>query len=112
VATTLNEIALQSQVGILLDEMTLPVNPAVRTMCEMLGFDPLYVANEGKILAIVPEAEAHTALEALREHPRGAQAQIIGKVIAENPGKVLMRTVIGSTRIVESLSGEILPRIC
>jgi hydrogenase expression/formation protein HypE len=112
VATTLNEIASQSQVGILLDEMALPVNPAVRSMCEMLGFDPLYVANEGKILAIVPESEAHTALEALREHPHGAQAQIIGKVIGENPGKVLMRTVIGSTRIVESLSGEILPRIC
>ncbi len=112
VATTLNEIASQSQVGILLDETALPVSPAVRSMCEMLGFDPLYVANEGKILAFVPEVEAQAALEALREHPYGHQAQIIGRVITENPGKVLMRTLIGSTRIVESLSGEILPRIC
>lgn len=112
VATTLNEIASQSQVGILLDENALPVKPVVLSMCEMLGFDPLYIANEGKVLAIIPEQEAQTALEALRSHPLGTQAQIIGKVSAEQPGKVLMRTLIGSTRIVESLSGEILPRIC
>ncbi|WP_041454866.1 hydrogenase expression/formation protein HypE [Anaerolinea thermophila] len=112
VATTLNEIALQSRVGILLEENALPVKPVVRSMCEMLGFDPLYIANEGKVLAIVPEQEAQPALDALRSHPLGSQAQVIGKVITEQPGKVLMRTLIGSTRIVESLSGEILPRIC
>lgn len=112
VATTLNEIALQSQAGILLDESALPVHPVVRSMCEMLGFDPLYIANEGKLIAIVPEEEADAALNALRSHPLGIQAQLIGKVISEQPGKVLMRTILGSTRIVESLSGEILPRIC
>lgn len=112
VATTLNEIALQSRVGILLEENALPVKPIVRSMCEMLGFDPLYIANEGKVLAIVPEQEAQAALEALRSHHLGSQAQVIGKIITEQPGKVLIRTLIGSTRIVESLSGEILPRIC
>ncbi len=81
-ATTLNEIAAQSQVGILLDEKTIPVQPAVQAACEMLGFDPLYVANEGKVIVIVPEAEAEAALAALRSHPYGQNAARIGAVQA------------------------------
>lgn len=111
-ATTLNEIARQSQVSIWLDEHTLPVHPSVRSACEMLGFDPLYVANEGKVVVIVPEEETEPALAALRQHPLGQQAARIGKVKPEQPGRVLLRTLIGGTRILDMLAGELLPRIC
>ena len=111
-ATTLNEIAVQSNTAIWLEEDTLPVQPAVQAACEMLGFDPLYVANEGKLIVIVPENEAETALEALRRHPYGKQAARIGRVLADPPGRVLMRTLIGGTRILDVLAGEMLPRIC
>ena len=111
-ATTLNEIAIQSKTGIWLDEDTIPVQPAVQAACEMLGFDPLYVANEGKLIVIVPENEAGAALEALRGHPYGASAARIGRVQADPPGRVLLHTLIGGTRILDVLAGEMLPRIC
>jgi hydrogenase expression/formation protein HypE len=111
-ATTLNEIAVQSGAGIWLDEKSIPVQPAVQAACEMLGFDPLYVANEGKVIVVVPEAEADAALAAMRRHPYGANAARIGRVQAEPPGRVLMRTLVGGTRILDVLAGEMLPRIC
>jgi hydrogenase expression/formation protein HypE len=111
-ATTLNEIAVQSGACILLKEKNIPVHPAVQAACEMLGFDPLYVANEGKVIVIVPEAEAAAALEAMRQHPYGLNAARVGVVQAGPPGRVLMRTLIGGTRILDVLAGEMLPRIC
>jgi hydrogenase expression/formation protein HypE len=112
VATTLNEIARQSQVGILLDEASLPVRPAVAAVCELLGFDPLYVANEGKLLAVVERQDAEKVLSAMRGMRYGQDAVIIGQVQAEPQGRVLIKTRLGSTRIVDMLAGEMLPRIC
>lgn len=111
-ATTLNEIAVQSGVGILLDEKAIPVQNAVQAACEMLGFDPLYVANEGKVIVIVPQAQAEAALQAMRQHPYGQNAARIGVVQAEPAKRVLVRTLIGGTRILDVLAGEMLPRIC
>ena len=112
VATALNEVALQSGVGIRLEESRLPVRPAVGAACEMLGLDPLYVANEGKVLALVAPEEADLVLDAMRRHPLGRDACIIAQVISEHPGRVLLQTEIGGRRIVDMLSGEQLPRIC
>jgi hydrogenase expression/formation protein HypE len=112
VATALNEIARASGVGIVLEERAIPVRPAVQAACEMLGFDPLFVANEGKLLAAVDPDHAEATLEAMRAQPYGGNAVIIGEVTAEPPGRVLMKTVIGSHRVVDELSGELLPRIC
>jgi hydrogenase expression/formation protein HypE len=112
VATTLNEIARQSGAAIVLEERALPVRPAVAAACEMLGFDPLYVANEGKLLAIVAAADAPDVLAAMRQSPYGAEAVVIGRVAAAPAGRVLLRTGIGSTRVVDMLAGEMLPRIC
>src|SRR5512143_797818 len=112
VATTLNEIAKQSGVGITLFEKNLPVRPAVRAACEMLGFDPLYVANEGKLIAIVGRAEADRLLAVMRQNRYGTDAVIVGEVQSESPGRVLLKTAIGSHRIVDVLLGEMLPRIC
>lgn len=111
-ATTLNEIARQSAVGIELNEAAIPVRPAVQSACELLGMDPLYVANEGRLVAIVGGAEADTALGALRRTRYGQEAVRIGTVLADPPGRVLMRTSIGGTRLVDMLAGEMLPRIC
>jgi len=112
VASVLNEIASQAHVGMHLDEERIPVADAVRGACEILGLDPLYVANEGKCIAIVaPEAADHV-LEAMRAHPQGAQATRIGEVVGEHPGKVFMRSRIGGICVVDMLSGEQLPRIC
>lgn len=111
-ATTLNEIARQSGVGVTLQEESIPVRPAVQAACEMLGFDPLYVANEGKLVAIVERDQADGILAAMREHEHGAAACRIGEVTESPSGRVLMRTGIGGTRIVETLAGEMLPRIC
>ena len=110
--TTLNEIAVQSKVGIWIEEQAVPVLPQVRTACEMLGFDPLYIANEGKLIAFVPPDEAPAALMAMRKAPYGHGSVIIGQVKADPPGRVLLRTLIGGTRILDMLSGELLPRIC
>jgi hydrogenase expression/formation protein HypE len=111
-ATSLNEIARQSRVAIHLDEPSIPVHPAVQAACEMLGFDPLYVANEGKLVAILPRSEADGVLEAMRATDLGAQACVIGEVVDTPAGRVLMKTRIGGTRLVDMLTGEMLPRIC
>jgi hydrogenase expression/formation protein HypE len=111
-ATTLNEIATQSHVGILLREGTIPVRTEVRAACEMLGFDPLYIANEGKLVALVAREDAEAVLSAMRATRYGEDAVIIGEVTADPPGRVLLKTEFGSTRIVDMLSGEMLPRIC
>jgi hydrogenase expression/formation protein HypE len=112
VASALNEIARASQVGIVIDERKLPVQDAVRAACELLGMDPIYVANEGKLIAIVPPADADRLLARMRAHPQGRQAAIIGHVTADHPGIVAARTGIGGTRIVDMMVGEQLPRIC
>jgi hydrogenase expression/formation protein HypE len=112
VAAALNELAVAAGVGVELDEAAVPVRPAVAAACEMLGFDPLTVANEGKLLAFVPPEEAEAALEALRAHPLGQNAARIGQATAEHPGLVLARTGIGGRRVVDMPLGELLPRIC
>jgi hydrogenase expression/formation protein HypE len=111
-ASTLNEIAQASQVGIALEERALPVPTEVRAACEMLGMDPLYIANEGKLIAIVPESNAETLLAAMRSHELGRHATIIGRVTAEHPGLLVARTGIGGRRVVDMQVGEQLPRIC
>jgi hydrogenase expression/formation protein HypE len=111
VATTLKEIALQSQVDVTLDEVAIPVRAAVRGACAILGLDPLFVANEGKLLAVVAPEAAEQLLAIMRRHPLGQEAAIIGEV-AEGLGRVTMRTAIGGRRAVEMLAGEQLPRIC
>jgi hydrogenase expression/formation protein HypE len=112
VATTLNEIAVQSNVGIMLDEAKIPVRQAVASVCEMLGFDPLYIANEGKLLAIVPQNKADKILEAMHRTKYGEGAVIIGEIVKQPEKRVLLRTAFGTTRIVDVLLGELLPRIC
>ncbi|MFN2114202.1 MAG: hydrogenase expression/formation protein HypE [Anaerolineae bacterium] len=112
VASALNEIARQSSVAIELDEARIPVRPAVRAACEMLGFDPLYIANEGRLLVVVGPDDEQAVLDAMHAAPYGAEAVRIGAVGEGPPGRVLMRTVFGSTRIVDVLAGELLPRIC
>lgn len=112
VATTLNEIARQSKVGIQIVEELLPIREDVAGACELLGLDPLYVANEGKVLACVPERGWRDALTAMRGHPLGRRACRIGTVVADNPGRVFMKTRIGGERLVDMLHGEQLPRIC
>jgi hydrogenase expression/formation protein HypE len=112
VASALNEIAAASKVGIELAEGTLPVPGAVGAACEMLGLDPLYVASEGVCLVILPAFHAESALEVLHEHPLGAEAVVIGRVVDEHPGLVTLRTALGGTRVVDLLPGDQLPRIC
>ena len=111
-ATTLNEIAGQSGVGMLLDEAAIPVLPEVAGACELLGLDPLYVANEGKLIAICAQPDAQTLLAAMRAHPLGAEAAIIGEVVEDPQHFVQMKTGFGGRRIVDWLTGEQLPRIC
>ena len=112
VATTMKEIAIQSQVGITLTESALPLKGAVKGACAILGLDPLYVANEGKLLAFVAPQAAERVLERMRRHPLGKEAAIIGEVTASGPGRVQMETEVGGMRSVEMLAGEQLPRIC
>ncbi|MFW5714475.1 MAG: hydrogenase expression/formation protein HypE [Brevefilum sp.] len=111
-ATTLNEIACQSQVSIQLEEESIPVRQDVQTACEMLGFDPLYIANEGKVIVILPEEDTDHALEIMIKTDYSSMATRIGSVFQDNPGQVLLKTAFGSTRILDILSGELLPRIC
>ena len=111
-SSTLNEIAGSSRVGMELEETSIPVREEVRGACEMLGLDPLYVANEGKLVAIVAAEAAERALGALRSHELGRAAQIIGHVTEAHPRMVVMRTAFGTTRIVDMLAGDQLPRIC
>ncbi|MFA6469735.1 MAG: hydrogenase expression/formation protein HypE [Bacteroidota bacterium] len=112
VATVLNEIAESSSCGILIDETKIPVDGEVRSACELLGFDPLYVANEGKLIAIVAAEDAEKILFAMKHHPMGRNASIIGTIVKDHPGTVVMKTAIGGSRVVDMLSGEQLPRIC
>jgi hydrogenase expression/formation protein HypE len=112
VATTLKEIALQSQVDITLEERAIPIAEAVGGACAILGLDPLFVANEGKLLAVVAPEAAGQVLEVMRRRPVGANAAIIGEVTGASSGKVFMRTAIGGLRAIEMLAGEQLPRIC
>ena len=111
-AATLNEIAHQSGVGVMLDEAAIPIAPQVAAACEFLGLDPLNIANEGKLIAICPQPEAEALLAALRGHPLGARAALIGQVVEDATHFVQMKTAFGGRRMVDWLSGEQLPRIC
>ena len=111
-ATTLNEFARQSGVGIKIEEEKIPVRDGVRAACELLGFDPLYVANEGKLVAIVTPDDAKKILAKMKRNKYSAEAAIIGEVTDEHKGKVILKTRLGASRIVDMLSGELLPRIC
>lgn len=112
VASALNELASGADLGMRIHEASIPMDDPVRGACEILGLDPLYVANEGKMIAIVAEEQADRALEVMRNHPLGAGAARIGEVVPDHPGRVVQRSRIGGTRVVEMLSGEQLPRIC
>jgi hydrogenase expression/formation protein HypE len=111
-ATTLNELAGQSKVGIRIEEEKVPVRDEVRGACEMLGIDPLYVANEGKLVALVHPEDADAVLGRMRQHRYGKNAAIIGEVRLDHPGRVVMKTTLGASRIVDMLVGDPLPRIC
>jgi hydrogenase expression/formation protein HypE len=112
VTSALTEIAQTARVGMLLDEAWIPISEEVKGACEILGLDPLYVANEGKLLAIVAAQDVDPALSVMKSHPLGQQAAVIGEVTSDHPGLVMMKTRIGGTRVVDMLSGEQLPRIC
>ncbi|MFZ1947545.1 MAG: hydrogenase expression/formation protein HypE [bacterium] len=111
-ATTLNEIAEKSGVGVVVDEAAVPVREPVREACEMLGLDPFYVANEGKLVAFVAEGDAEGVLRAMRADRHGSKSVAIGRVTDDHPGMVVLKTSVGGRRILSPLSGEILPRIC
>ena len=112
VGTVCNELARAAEVTVVLEEARLPVRPPVGAACELLGIDPLYVANEGKFVAVVAPDEVGAALGALRQHPLGHDAVQIGSVLADPPGIVVLVTAFGGTRIVDMLVGDPLPRIC
>jgi len=111
-ATTLNEFAQQSHVGININEVSVPINRAVQSACELLGFDPLYVANEGKLVAAVAPEDADSILARMKANKYGQEAAIIGEAVSEHPGRVMMKTRFGTSRIVDVLTGLLLPRIC
>jgi hydrogenase expression/formation protein HypE len=111
-SSALNELAAASGVGVQLDEAAIPLRPEVQGACEMLGLDPLYVANEGKLIAVVPPEDAGHVLEAMRGHPLGENAAIVGTVVPDHPGMVILRSRVGGQRVVTLLAGEQLPRIC
>jgi hydrogenase expression/formation protein HypE len=112
VGTVCNELARDADLTVVLDEMALPVRPEVAAACELLGIDPLYVANEGKLVAVVAPDEADAALDAVRANPQGSGAVRVGEIHSEPPGIVVLRTAMGGTRIVDMLVGDPLPRIC
>jgi len=112
VASALNEIAAKSGIGILIRESSIPIRSDVQGACEILGLDPLYVANEGRLLVFVPREDANKVLLAMRAHPHGTESAIIGEVIPDSSAMVVMTTRIGGNRVVDMLSGEQLPRIC
>ncbi len=111
-ATTLNEIASQSQVGIMLEENSIPVSPAVQAACDILGFDPLYMANEGKMIVFVDKEYTNEVLHVMQNHRYGRESRVIGEVIAKSAGQVGLRTGIGGVRLLDMLIGDQLPRIC
>ena len=112
VATTLNEIAQGAQLGILIEEKSLPISSKVRVACELLGIDPLYVANEGKAIIVVESSSAKKVLGLLKKHSLGSSAQIIGEVTRQNKGRLVIKTILGAQRIMDMLTSEPLPRIC
>lgn len=111
-SSALNELADAAQVGVRLDQAALPIRPEVHAACEMLGLDPLYVANEGKLIVVVPPSDAERVLQAMRSHPLGCNAAAIGEIVEDHPGMVILKSLIGGDRVVSMLSGEQLPRIC
>jgi hydrogenase expression/formation protein HypE len=111
-SSTLNEISVASRVGMVLEERTIPIREEVRGACELLGLDPFYVANEGKLVAMVHPDDAEVLLQTMRRHSLGRDAEIIGTVVKDDPGLVVVRTILGTTRIVDMLAGDQLPRIC
>ena len=112
VATTLNEFVEGSSLGIALEEERIPVTDQVRAACDMLGLDPMYCANEGKLLCVVPAEDAEKTLAAMKALPEGANAAVIGSVTGKYPGKLVMKTAFGGSRILQKLTGAQLPRIC
>jgi hydrogenase expression/formation protein HypE len=112
VASSLNEIAAASQVGVVVEEREIPVRGEVRSACELLGMDPVYVANEGKVLVFVAENRAAAVLEAMRQHPLGSDAVIMAKVVDQHPGMVVAHTAMGTSRVIAMQIAEQLPRIC
>lgn len=111
-SSALNEMAQASRVGVRLTESAIPIRPEVRAACELLGLDPLYVANEGKLIAVVPPDAADRAVAAMRNHPLGRDAAVIGEVVDDHPGLVVQKSLVGGERVVTMLAGEQLPRIC
>lgn len=112
ISSALNEIARKAKKGIYLEEKQIPVTEEIKGICEILGFDPLYVANEGKVLVFVPPSKVDKVLQVMHRHPYGKEAAVIGEVVDDHPGRVVMKTLIGSNRVVDMMSGEQLPRIC
>jgi len=112
VTSALIEITQTAKIGMLLNESSIPISEEVKGACEILGLDPLYVANEGKVLAIVATEDADRLLQVLRSNSLGREAAVIGEVVNEHPGLIMMKTRVGGTRVVDMLSGEQLPRIC
>ncbi len=112
VTSAVTEIAQSANVGIQLQESAIPIGEEVKGACEILGLDPLYVANEGKLLAVVSPEDAARVLAIMHQHPLGREAAVIGEVVSDHPGFVVMKTRVGGTRVVDMLSGEQLPRIC
>jgi hydrogenase expression/formation protein HypE len=112
VATVLNELAGKINLGIEIDESDLPISNGVRAMCEILGYDPLYIANEGKVLMVAGKTEGMHILDIMKKDKLGKQSAIIGRIVRDHPGKVALRTVTGGKRIIDSLAGDLLPRIC
>jgi hydrogenase expression/formation protein HypE len=112
VATVLNELVEKIHLGIEIEESSIPLNSGVKAMCELLGLDPLHIANEGKVIIVAGEQEGIKILEVLKNNKLGLQSAIIGRVVADHPGKVVLRNETGGRRIVDSLSGDQLPRIC
>ena len=112
IAVSLNEMAVSARYGIALDEETVPIRPVTQSACELLGLDPFYVANEGKLLAVVAPTDAASVLSTMRGHPLGERAAIIGHVTNEHAGMVVARTAIGGKRVISTMVGELLPRIC
>jgi hydrogenase expression/formation protein HypE len=111
-AGVLCELAKASKIGVRAFESAIPVRPEVRAACELLGLDPLHVACEGRLVAVVPKGQADLALSTMRAHPKGREGSLIGEVVAEDPGVVVLRSRLGSSRVVNPLIGEQLPRIC
>jgi hydrogenase expression/formation protein HypE len=111
-AVTLNDFAGRSKVGITIKESAVPVAPAVLAACELLGLDPFYIANEGKLVAVVAAEDVETILASMKRNRYGSEATVIGEVVKEHPGQVVMKTSLGASRIIDVPVGELLPRIC